>query len=251
MASPFLDQLGVRAVIFDMDGVLLDTLPLHYASYRHVLEAEGLAVEPRDISSREGLGTPELLASLSEERGWQLSPQRIQELASRRRRFFWDRYEHRVYPGVTELLDFLERDGYGLAVVSGAIQRSLDVGLRDHPAASNGRCLAGWFPVIVGGTMVARGKPHPDPYLVALEKLSLEGRQALVVENAPVGITAAHAAGCYVAALETTLPKSYLTDADWVLPDHAALLRLLKQVPGSKSQVPGPCRGASKVGGGL
>jgi beta-phosphoglucomutase len=228
MRSAFLDGLGVHAVIFDVDGVLLETMSLHYQSYRRILEPEGLSVEPIELNLREGLGTPAVLASLCEEKGWGLSPERIEQMVVRRRNLFLETYEHRVYPHVPELLAWLEQAGYRLGVVSGATERSLDVCLREHPAAPDGRCLADWFPIIISGSAVARGKPHPDPYLAALTKLSLEGRQALVVENAPLGIEAAHAAGCYAVAIETTLPKRYLEAADWVVPDHAALLRLLK-----------------------
>jgi beta-phosphoglucomutase len=228
MRSAFLDELGVHAVIFDVDGVLLETMSLHYQSYRRILEPEGLSVEPIELNLREGLGTPAVLASLCEEKGWGLSPERIEQMVARRRNLFLENYEHRVYPHVPELLAWLEQAGYRLGVVSGATERSLDVCLREHPAAPDGRCLADWFPIIISGSAVARGKPHPDPYLAALKKLWLEGRQALVVENAPLGIEAAHAAGCYAVAIETTLPKPYLEAADWVVPDHAALLRLLK-----------------------
>ena len=228
MGSAFLDRLGVEAVIFDVDGVLLETPSLHYESYRQILEPEGLSIEPIEINSREGLGTPAVLAALSEEKGWGLSPERIEQMVARRRSLFWETYEHRVYPHVSELLAGLEQAGYRLAVVSGATERSLDLCLRKHPAALDGRCLADWFPIIISGSDMPRGKPYPDPYLAALKKLSLEGRRALVVENAPLGIEAAHAAGCYAVAMETTLPKPRLEAADWVVPDHAALLRLLK-----------------------
>ena len=229
MRSTFLDRLGVEAVIFDVDGVLLETMSLHYQSYRQILEPEGLSVEPIEISLREGLGTPAVLASLSEEKCWGLSPERIEQMVARRRNLFLENYAHRVYPQVPELLAWLEQAGYRLAVVSGATERSLDVCLREHPAAPDGRCLADWFPIIISGSDAARSKPYPDPYLEALKRLSLAGRQALVVENAPLGIEAAHAAGCYAVAIETTLPMPYLEAADWVVPDHAALLRLLRR----------------------
>ncbi len=226
--SPLLDRYAIKAVIFDMDGILVETMSLHYEAYCRVLKPEGLSVEPIEISSREGLGTPAVLASLSEARGWGLSPEQIQDLADRRRKIFWDIYEHRVFPEIPELLSFLRDAGYELAVVSGATQQSLVVSLEQYRCA-NGQCLAEWFPLVISGTEVARGKPHPDPYLAALARLGLDGKQALVVENAPAGIRAAKQAGCYCIAVESTLPRSYLSGADWVVPDHAALLRLFRE----------------------
>lgn len=226
--SAWLDRYGIRAVLFDMDGVLIDTMAFHYEAYRRVLEPEGLSVEPIEISSREGLGTPAVLRSLSEARGWGLAEARIEELADRRRQIFYQIYEHRVYPEVPQLLDFLKDLGYMLAVVSGATQQSLDVCLNEYECAG-GKSLAQWFSLILSGTSVPRGKPHPDPYLIALERLGIEGRQALVVENAPAGIQAAKQAGCYCAAVQTTLPETYLRQADWIVPNHAALLHLLRR----------------------
>src|SRR5512140_858389 len=86
--SPLLDKYGLRAVIFDMDGVLLETMGLHYESYCRVLKPEGLSVEAIEISSREGLGTPAVLKSLSDARGWNLSADKIRELTDKRRELF-------------------------------------------------------------------------------------------------------------------------------------------------------------------
>jgi beta-phosphoglucomutase len=226
--SPLLDRLGIRAVIFDMDGVLVETKNLHLEAYKRVLAPLGLNVKPIDIASREGLATPAVLRSLSNDLGWGLGEERIQELANRRRRIFHETYEHRVFPEIPEILRFLQSGGYQLAVVSGATQKSLDMSLQEYPCA-NGKGLAQWFAVIISGSAVARGKPYPDPYLAALSALRLAGREALVVENAPAGITAAKGAGCYCVAVESTLPKSYLGGADWVVPSHAALLDLLRE----------------------
>ena len=226
--SAFLDRLGVRAVVFDLDGVLIDSMPFHYEAYRRVLAEEGLTVERMDIYLREGLGTPDVLRSLAEARGYAVSPERIEELAHRRRQLFYQIYQHRVFAEVPETLTWLSRAGYRLALVSGATQKSVDMCLNQYPAGPDGRGLGQWFPVVISGTMVQRGKPFPDPYRKALEELGLKDTQVLVVENAPAGITAAQAAGCYCVALETTLPRSHLERAHWVLPDHAALLRLLR-----------------------
>ena len=226
--SPFLDRLGISAVIFDLDGVLIDSLPYHYLSYRQMMAEAGLPVSEMDIYLREGLGTPEVLESLSEEKGWGLTAERIGELTSRRRALYQEVYEHRVFPEVPELLTWLTEAGYRLGVVSGATKRSVDLCLNQCRIEGGGGCLGQWFSLVVSGSAVERGKPHPEPYLKALEQLGLEGRQVLVVENAPAGVNSARAAGCYVAALETTLPRAYLKGAQWILANHAALLRLLR-----------------------
>ena len=229
--SSFLNRLGISAVIFDLDGVLIDSMPFHYEAYRRLLAEEGLPLERMEIYLREGLGSPDVIRSLAEDKGWAFSPERIEELAQRRRQLFYQVYQHLVFAEVPEILTWLSQASYLLAVVSAATQKSLDVCLNQYPAGPDGRGLGQWFPLVISGTMVERGKPFPDPYLKALEDLGVKGTQVLVVENAPAGVTAALAAGCYCVALETTLPRSHLEGAHWVLPDHAALLRMLRDSP--------------------
>lgn len=226
--SPFLDRLGIEAVIFDLDGVLVDSMPYHWAAYQRVMAQEGLEIDRDEVYMLEGLGTPDVLRTVSEKRGWGLSPERIQEIAARRREIFYQIYRHDVFPEVPETLSWLQGAGYRLGVVSGATERSLQVCLNEQRIGGDGLCLGQWLPLVVSGTSVERGKPFPDPYLKALERLRLAGRQVLVVENAPAGIAAAKTAGCHCVALETTLPASLLQGADWVLADHAVLLRLLQ-----------------------
>ena len=79
------------------------------------------------------------------------------------------------------------------------------------------------FKVIVSADDVVKGKPSPEPYLAALEKLRAAPDRALVVENAPMGIASASAAGIYCIAIETTLPQEYLKGADMIVRNHEAL----------------------------
>ena len=72
------------------------------------------------------------------------------------------------------------------------------------------------FEVVVCGTDVQNGKPHPEPYLKALKKLKIKAKDAIVIENAPFGIRSAKAAGINCLALETSLPKKFLKQADGI-----------------------------------
>ncbi|MBM3324407.1 MAG: HAD family hydrolase, partial [Calditrichaeota bacterium] len=83
------------------------------------------------------------------------------------------------------------------------------------------------FDPIISAEMCQHGKPHPEPYLKALEVLNLPARECLVVENAPLGIQSAKAAGIRVAALTVTLPREYLTEADVILDHHNELLKVV------------------------
>ena len=80
----------------------------------------------------------------------------------------------------------------------------------------------------VCGCDVQNGKPHPQPYLMALSQLNLRASDALVIENAPFGIASAKAAGLKCVALETSLPKSYLKQADAVFSSYKDLKNEIK-----------------------
>ncbi|MBU1904036.1 MAG: HAD family hydrolase [Proteobacteria bacterium] len=84
------------------------------------------------------------------------------------------------------------------------------------------------FQVVVTGESVNRCKPHPEPYLKALEALGIGPEQAVVVENAPAGIRSARRAGIFCIALATTLPPEALAEADHICPDHRAFMRWLR-----------------------
>ena len=164
--SSFLDRLGISAVIFDLDGVLIDSMPFHYEAYRRLLAEEGLPLERMEIYLREGLGSPDVIRSLAEDKGWAFSPERIEELAQRRRQLFYQVYQHRVFTEVPEILTWLSQAGYRLAVVSAATQKSLDVCLNQYPAGPDGRGLGQWFPLVIsgthGGARQALSRPLPE-----------------------------------------------------------------------------------------
>ena len=87
-----------------------------------------------------------------------------------------------------------------------------------------------YFDVIITGDEMERSKPNPDPYLKALEKLNLNNKECIVVENSPFGISAANRAEIYCVAIASTLEPEKLKNADIVLNDHIALFKYLKNL---------------------
>jgi beta-phosphoglucomutase-like phosphatase (HAD superfamily) len=104
-------------------------------------------------------------------------------------------------------------------MVTGSSRRSLESVLTQEQSR--------WFDVIITADDVVRGKPAPDPFLSAAQALHAAPETCLVVENAPFGIQAASAAGCFVVALGTTLTKADLSQANRIVRDHAELEMLL------------------------
>ena len=124
-------------------------------------------------------------------------------------------------PGARSLIKNCCRNGLKLALVTGTARSEVIKILPQN--------LLDCFDVIVSGSDVRQGKPHPEPYLKAVKALKVAKADAIVVENAPFGITSAVKAGLFCVAIETSLPKAYLKDADKIIHDYQGLRKILKQ----------------------
>lgn len=196
-----------RAVIFDIDGTIVDNMHLH---------AEAFAV----FAGRHGLPplTPEDRARLDGRRNSEIFPILFKREVSRDE---WRAYEvekeglyrelskGRLTPmkGLQVLIDWLRQSGIPMALATSAPEPNVI-----HTLAELG--LSDAFPVIVRGDQVARGKPAPDVFLEAARRLNVAPKDCLVFEDAPMGIEAAHAAGMPVVALTTSFQASHFDELD-------------------------------------
>lgn len=193
---------GITAGVFDMDGVLLDSEPLHHAAVNEVLEEDGRVPLSTDEFARY-LGT-------TDEYTWEdLVVRRHLEapIAHYRERFdtrIVEQYRQHstVSPGVRELLVALRAYDLPLAVASSArthwVETSLNaLGIRD------------FFTVVVSGEMVQRGKPDPEIFLAAARALDAHPENCFAVEDSPKGVLAARAAGMLTIAVETPYTRDY------------------------------------------
>ena len=129
-------------------------------------------------------------------------------------------------PGARDLLGMVKRAGKQIVLVTGSAQVSLLEHLEHHCPGCFRREL------MVTGFDVKHGKPHPEPYLMGLQKAGIQASEAVVVENAPLGVEAAHAAGIFTIAVNTgPLPDDILrqSGADVVLPDMKAAAMFLEE----------------------
>ncbi|MDY6851177.1 MAG: HAD family phosphatase [Thermodesulfobacteriota bacterium] len=213
----------VEALIFDLDGVILDSMASHVAAWQTAFFEAGLDVSADFIYLHEGALDRERICVLLGRAGQRLEPEAFDRARTRQREIYIGQYADkvRVFPQAAGLISRLSRAGMELALVTSSTRRVLSPGLLSW--------LEKHFCLLVTGDQVQRTKPDPEPYLTALAGLGLEPNEALVVENAPAGIKAARRAGLACVALATTLPPSELAEADRVLPDHDALTDLLEQ----------------------
>ena len=210
---------NVDAVLFDWDGVLVDSSRNYFRAYELVLQEIGIATTPREIYLREGQPTPQVIAAICAERGVAITDAQVNGLVQRRREQDRALGPRSFYPGMLVLLRRLRESGRKLAMVTGSSRKSVEAVLTPEEAEH--------FDAIITADDVMRPKPHAEPFLKAAEMLRLDPARCVVVENAPFGVTAARAAGCRVIAICTTLDREDLGGADRIVKNHEELQALL------------------------
>ena len=226
----------LKAVLFDMDGVLFDSMPNHAYAWSHAMTQFGLemtAYEAYLHEGRTGSGTINILA----QRYWgrDATPEEIERIYAAKAATFNTCPEPKPMPGALEALTAAKELGCKIVLVTGSGQAKLLESLEQH--------YPGFFrqELMVTGFDVKRGKPDPEPYLMGLQKAGIKAEEGIVVENAPLGVQAAKVAGNFTIAANTgPLEDSILKDAgaDIVVPDLAtvaAVLRSYKKTPVDKS----------------
>jgi beta-phosphoglucomutase len=200
----------LSTLIFDMDGVITDTMPYHFRAWVSVLAAEGVAVSHQDIYKREGQKGIDSVREIFFEKGINYTDAIGRRILLKKEELFKSIFKRKFIPGSRAFIKKSKALGFRLALVTGTsrteAQKLLPVDLWNS------------FDVTVCGGDVQNGKPHPEPYLKALKKLNIKPADAVVFENAPFGICSAHAAGIRCLALETSLSRVFLKKADAVFP---------------------------------
>ena len=195
-----------RAVIFDMDGVLVDNSPYYAAAWVQFL-TENADLARSDFPAQQTFGrrNADLLPEVF---GRPLSLPEIDRLGNRLEELYLERFlPHLVpMPGLIPLLDGLQRAGIATAVASSAPRRN--VSLIVERLGLNGR-----FAFTLSESDVLRGKPDPQIYRLAAQRLGCSAGECLVFEDALVGISAARGAGMTCVALASSYPDAMLREA--------------------------------------
>ncbi|MFJ8695076.1 HAD family hydrolase [Streptomyces roseolilacinus] len=178
----------MTAVVFDLDGTLVDSEPNYYEAGRRVLAAHGVTdFDWERHTDFIGIGTRETLEALKAEYGIDAP---LEELLAGKNRHYLElaRAATEVFPEMRLLVERLHADGVPMAVASGSSRAAIE-------AVLAGTGLSGYFRVLVSAEEVPHGKPEPDVFLEAARRLGADPAGCVVVEDAPPGAEAAHAAG--------------------------------------------------------
>ncbi|HEX7105698.1 MAG TPA: HAD family phosphatase [Acidothermaceae bacterium] len=179
------------AVLFDMDGLLIDTEPLWFEVETQILADVGATWEASDHATLVGSSAAVASAFISERSGGRATPQQVaDEMLSRMAKRL--RETPQLQPGALRLIKELDDAGVPRALVSSSARVLID-------AALDGVALS--FDVIVAGDAVNHNKPHPEPYLKAAELVGADPRDCVALEDSPTGAASATAAGCVVIAV--------------------------------------------------
>lgn len=210
----------VRAIVFDLDGLLVDSEPVQIAAWEEFLGEFGLRLDAALLSEMFGLRIWDSARLLIERLALPLT---VEEVVERRDARFFDALAIegmlRAMPGAVELVRALRARGVPLGLATSGHRRYVDVVLKTLG-------LTGSFAAEVTGGEVARGKPAPDIYLAAARVLGLPPAACLALEDAPLGVASAKAAGmrCLAVPNEMTAELPGLEAADDRLDSLAAVL---------------------------
>lgn len=197
-----------KAVLFDMDGVLYDSMPNHAIAWQRAMGDFGLHFTAADSYATEGArGVDTIRKYVKDQLRKEISEEEAQRMYDVKTRYFHELPETQVFEGVRELMQWLSSHGLSINVVTGSGQRPLIQRLlTDFGDFLDEAHITSAFDV-------KRGKPAPDPYLAGLRKAgNLQPWEGIVVENAPLGVRAGVAAGCFTVAINSgPLPDEALT----------------------------------------
>lgn len=202
-------------VIFDMDGVLADTGPIHYESWVKLAKQIKVKFSKKFFNLTFGRQSVSITRELV---GTKIKQEVVEKWANLKERYYREMVKDKLkpLPGALVLIRELHARNFKLAVGSSGPPENVDLLLSTLS-------IKDYFDVIITAAEVINGKPAPDVFLIAAEKLNIKVDNCLVIEDAPVGITAARKAGMKVIALRTTHCNVELLDADMVVQDLSSI----------------------------
>ncbi|MED1863441.1 HAD family phosphatase [Fictibacillus nanhaiensis] len=200
--------MNIKAVCFDMDGVIVDTMRHHVEAWRHAFNENGYEHEELVFYLREGMPGKNTIRDVFEHFNIVINEEKVEDIYVQKRNYFKKHAQYEYIEETVSTLKALSKKQIPIAVVTGSRKEFVSEVLSRLPVT---------FDIIVTGDDVKEGKPSPEPYLLAMGRYSFKPSEWLVIENAPLGIQSAKEAGAYCLAVETTLDAKYLREADQII----------------------------------
>jgi beta-phosphoglucomutase family hydrolase len=196
-----------KAVVWDMDGVIADTIPLHFEVWHDMLQEMGMKFTQDDFKRVSGMRSEEVIQHIL---GGDVA--QIQSIARNKEERFRQRVKRRInlFPGVKNLLELFVTKGFRQVLASSAPKENVVLLINELKIGS-------YFDSIVSGEDVTWGKPNPEVFLIAARRLGVAPKNCIVIEDAIAGIRAAKAAGMRCIAVANTFPREELQQADLVV----------------------------------
>lgn len=192
----------IKAFLFDMDGVLFDSMPKHAEAWVHSFLSLGLDFNEYEAYMREGMtGASTINEIFNSQLFRSATVEECEQIYAEKAAYFESLGPSYPIPNVDKVLQLIQENNKDIFLVTGSGQKSL-LNKLEHS-----------FPSVfhkekmVTAYDVKKGKPDPEPYLMALQKGGLSAEQAIVIENAPLGVKSAVAAGIFTIAVNTGILK--------------------------------------------
>ncbi|MFQ6040818.1 MAG: HAD family hydrolase [Candidatus Poribacteria bacterium] len=222
-----------KAIIFDFDGVIADTEPIHLKMFQRVLAEDGITLTEEDYHQKYlALDDKGCFSAVLSDNGREVDKNLVDDMI-RRKSVYFDEYVKNniiIFPGVVDFVRKVAKN-HLLVIASGALRHEIEFGLEVVGIRQE-------FQAIVSAEDVEKSKPDPEPFLRALEELNrirgnseqIRPSECLVIEDSLHGVAAAHAAGMKCLAVTNSYSADELSEADWVTDslEDAELMREIK-----------------------
>lgn len=211
--NKILDEFNAKAVIFDLDGTLIDNNAFHLETWKKYLEKGGRSLSDEEFNANfNGRTNEDVIEYIY---GNKLSKEEALRHTLDKEALYREIYHPYIKPvsGLIEFLEILKNKNIPMAIATSGIQPNIDFMFEHIP-------IKKYFKTVVNSSHIKKGKPDPEIYIKTASLLGIPPKNCLVFEDAVVGINSAKAAGMNVIAIATTQPKEELFGADMIVDDY-------------------------------
>lgn len=204
-----------KAVIFDMDGVLVDNSNIHLESFIIFCKKHQIEMSAEILAPYFGMGNEEIIPGVF---GREMSEEEINALAEEKEEIYREIFSERIKPvdGLVQRLKELKEKGIKIAVGSSGMEKNVNFVLD--------KCnIRPYFDAIANGDMVSNAKPDPEVFLLSAKLLGVDPKDCVVFEDSFAGVKAARSAGMKVIALTTTYARELHKDFDYIIDDFTQI----------------------------